>query len=633
MCHQSIRLGKIVGLLLVIVLVAGCAGLRSALPAPTATSQAASIVPTQASLPCPAGSFVTSIASVQGAGHRSPLDGRTGLCLSGIITAIKSNGFYMQDPMGDGKDATSEGIFVEVRSAFQVSKGDQVLVWNANVKEYNPAGVGENSLTITNLRLGNYQVLSSGNALPAPIVLGRGGRAIPSTIIENDVNGYAGRNGIFDPLEDGLDFYESLEGMLVQVNDALAISPTASFKEVAILADGGQDAGLLSDRNILLATEADFNPERIFIDDAFVNIPNILPGARFTKPIVGIMDYSFGNFKLEPTGKLQFMQGKPVINEVRAPEESELSIATYNVENLDAITYPDRLTTLAKDIVWYLHSPDILVLQEIQDNDGELDSRIVSASQTMDKLIAAVQKQGGPTYTPISIDPLRNADGGVQGGNIRVVILYRSDAGLQLANAPEGNATDPNQVLNKQGKAVLSLNPGRVAPGNSAFQSSRKPLAAQFSYKGESLFIIANHLNSKGEDGPLFGEIQPPPLASEAQRVAQARVINAFVADILAIEPSARVVVLGDLNDYPWSKPIQTLSGNELQNAMEQIPGSDRYTYIHEGNGQVLDHILVSNRLAKELTLVAPIHLNTENLPSGRLSDHDPVVAYFLTGK
>ena len=62
--------------------------------------------------------------------------------------------------------------------------------------------------------------------------------------------------------------------------------------------------------------------------------------------------------------------------------------------------------------------------------------------------------------------------------------------------------------------------------------------------------MIANHFNSKGGDQPLFGATQPPLLASEPQRIQQAQVVGAFVAEILALAPSERVVVLGDLNDF-----------------------------------------------------------------------------------
>jgi hypothetical protein len=158
---------------------------------------------------------------------------------------------------------------------------------------------------------------------------------------------------------------------------------------------------------------------------------------------------------------------------------------------------------------------------------------------------------------------------------------------------------------------------------------SRKPLAVQFRLRGESIFVVSNHLNSKGEDGPLFGDIQPPPLLSEVQRVQQAQIIHDFVAQMLAIDTEAKVIVLGDLNDFPWSLPVQTLAGQELDNLIERLPENERYTYLYEGNAEVLDHILVSQSLTGNVDNFEIVHINAEMLPVMRLSDHDPVIAVF----
>jgi predicted extracellular nuclease len=141
--------------------------------------------------------------------------------------------------------------------------------------------------------------------------------------------------------------------------------------------------------------------------------------------------------------------------------------------------------------------------------------------------------------------------------------------------------------------------------------------------------VIANHLNSKGEDGPLYGDIQPPPLLSEVQRVQQAQIIHDFVARILAIDANAKVIVLGDLNDFPWSKPVNTLAGKELENLIDRLPENERYTYLYEGNAEVLDHILVSTSLAEKAGHFDIVHINAEMLRTMRLSDHDPVITVF----
>ena len=84
-------------------------------------------------------------------------------------------------------------------------------------------------------------------------------------------------------------------------------------------------------------------------------------------------------------------------------------------------------------------------------------------------------------------------------------------------------------------RAELSFSPGRVDPTNSAFNASRKPLAGEFTFNGQKLFVIGNHFNSKGGDDPLFGRFQPPTLSSETQRNQQAQIVNNFVDSILAL--------------------------------------------------------------------------------------------------
>jgi hypothetical protein len=568
------------------------------------------------------------ISEIQGAQHRSPLENQNVTNVYGIVTAITGSGFYLQDPQPDLDERTSEAIFVSTHQIGTVSVGDEVLITSGVVKEFNPAGVGNNSLTTTQIQTAAISILSNENTLPEPIILGEGGRAIPNQVITNDVNGYAGKSSLFDPQEDGLDFYESLEGMRVQVNHALAISPTSKYREVVVVADNGRDATELSSRGVLVLRPDDVNPERILVDDAFINIPDIQVGAQFTQPIIGIISYDFGNFRLLATEKLNFSQGNPIREAITfSLEENQLTVATYNVENLDIYTYPERLEQLAEDIVLVLGSPDILALQEVLDDDGTLDSMVTSSAATLAALAEAIRQTGGPQYAWLSIDPQRNADGGVVGGNIRNVLLYRQDRGVKPTSAPAGDAFTAVEVLVRHGEPQLSINPGRISPNSFAFTQSRKPLAAQFSFHGEIIFVIANHLNSKGEDGTLYGDIQPPPLLSEVQRIQQAQIIHDFVAQLLAIDVDAKVIVLGDLNDFPWSAPVQILAGKELENLIERLPKNERYTYLYQGNAEVLDHILVSSSLKEKISFFDIIHINAEMLPAMRLSDHDPVIA------
>jgi len=138
------------------------------------------------------------------------------------------------------------------------------------------------------------------------------------------------------------------------------------------------------------------------------------------------------------------------------------------------------------------------------------------------------------------------------------------------------------------------------------------------------LFVIANHFNSKGGDDPLYGRFQPPTLSSQIQRNQQAQVVNDFVDSILALDSNARVIVLGDLNDFYFSAPLTTLKGSVLHALIETLPESERYTYVFEGNSQDLDHILLSDGLFLGVFEYDVVHVNSEF--ANQVSDHDPQI-------
>ena len=580
-----------------------------------------------------------AIHDIQAAAHLSPYRGMTVADVPGIVTAVASRGFYMQTPDADvdDDDATSEGIYVYTRQTPTVQVGDLVLV-SGLVSEYYPyPGANDSAnLSTTEITLDTVTVVAQQQPLPQPIVIGLTGRMPPTTIIEDDADGSVNYSGVFDPDEDGLDFYESLEGMRVQVNNALVLGPTSRYGEIPVIGDGGQWGGVFSQRGALVVRPDDANPERLLIDDTLVkDEPKVSLGARFDGAVIGVMDYTYGNFKLFNTQPLPDVIPSPLQEETAAPAEHSgvLSIATMNVENLDPGDSDAKFQGLARDIVQHLLAPDIISLSEIQDNDGKEDDGVVDASETYARLIAAIQAAGGPLYAYRDIAPLNDEDGGQPGGNIRVGFLFRPDR-VHFVDRAGGDAITPVRVISGELGPELSMSPGRVEPQHVAWEHSRKPLAGEFTFNGHTLFVIANHFCSKGGDDPLFGRYQPPKAPSADQRLLQARVVQGFVADILQIDPYADVVVLGDFNDFWFSDAVRALEANGLlTNLVERLPEEERYTYLYQGNGQAIDHILVSTDLLDRNPQVDIVHANAGfvSLPE-RATDHDPVLARFDFG-
>ena len=173
--------------------------------------------------------------------------------------------------------------------------------------------------------------------------------------------------------------------------------------------------------------------------------------------------------------------------------------------------------------------------------------------------------------------------------------------------------------------AALKYSPGRIDPTNDAFTNSRKPLAAEFLYRGRTVFAIANHFNSKGGDDPLGGRLQPPVESSTVQRHKQANVLAGFVEDILDADPRAAVAVMGDFNDFQFSETLEILEDAGLVNLMETLPANEQYSYVFDGNSQVLDQILVSDELMTPGPEYDSVHVNAEF--TDQASDHDPQIA------
>ena len=591
---------------------------------------------------------LTQIAQVQGATHVSPLAG-TAVRVEGVVIAERLSNVWLQDPTPDGNLATSEGILVFGSAvANAVAVGDLVHV-TGTVIEFrpgcppgcDPATPAFDNLSITEIGSPGLGVTNLGPAAaPAATVIGIGGRRPPRLVIDNDATGSVETSGVFDPAQDGIDFYESLESMLVRVNDAVTVGPTSNFREIWVVGDNGLNAIQRTSRGGVRVRDVDpdtlgdyrngdFNPERIQLDDVMASTPDVHVGDRFPAAIVGVLSYDFANFEVLPLTSPVAVSGGLQRETTEAPGPDELSVATFNVENLDPADAP-TIPRLARIIVQNLRSPDLIGIEEMQDDNGAVNDGTTAANLSWQALIDAIAAGGGPTYDFRQIDPQDNADGGQPGGNIRVGFLFRTDRGLAFVDRPGGDATTPTGVSSQNGRAHLTLSPGRVDPGNAAWTATRKPLAGEFTWRGQTFFAIVNHFSSKGGDDPLFGRHQPPVRSTEIARHQQAASVNDFVRQILAVERRANVIVLGDINDFEFSETTSILAGDELTSLMRRLPPPERYSYVFEGNSQVLDQILASQGALRRLRGYDVVHVNAEFFDQA--SDHEPSVAHFDLG-
>ncbi|MFD9502159.1 endonuclease/exonuclease/phosphatase family protein [Streptomyces sp. NPDC060035] len=568
------------------------------------------------------------VHDIQGTTRVSPLVGQSVTGVPGTVTGVRtsgSRGFWIQDTAPDADARTSEGLFVYTGSAAPaVAVGDSVLV-SGKVAEYYPSSTTQ---SLTQLTAPKTTVLSSGNALPAAVVLDAD--SVPDAYVPTAGGGSIDALAL-DPAAYALDLYESVEGARVTIADTRVTGATTAYDEVWVTVKPRENRTRRG--GTLYASYTDQNTGRIKVMslNAAQPVPVADVGDELSGSTTGVIDYaSFGGYNLQAT-ELGTLTDNGLRREVtRKQKRGELAVATYNVENLDALDEQAKFDTLAEGVAVSLSSPDIVSLEEIQDDNGAVNDGTVGSDATLKRFTDAIVAAGGPQYAWRYVAPEDGKDGGEPGGNIRNVFLFNPER-VDFVDREGGDATTAVTAVKTKKGATLSVSPGRINPTSAAWDDSRKPLVGEFRFRGRPVFVIGNHFASKGGDQPLHGRYQEPVRSSETKRVQQAAEVNTFVRSLLKADGSARVITLGDLNDFAFSPTMDALtSGKVLKPLITTLPRSEQYSYVYDGNSQTLDHILTSPAIRRFDYDV--VHINAEF--ADQASDHDPqIVRVDVNGK
>ncbi len=602
-----------------------------------------------------------NIHTIQGISFLSPFRGDQ-VQTQGIVTAIARienypGGYeaYIQSQYPDSDDRTSEGLKLYFDENPSLSIGQLVSVAGTVYEEQDN---GTNTLTATSLRdITFLKVLASDLSLPDPIVLGVDGKIIPSkqhSSYRGDLNFKPSLN-----LKDGLDFWESLEGMRVQISNPRVVGfrgGKEGFDDdkrhiTLFLSPENGRKNFTSAGGVMATPDLElFNPDIMTLssgdltvgvsEKTVYNIGDIIEGSiegimTFTKNLFGESEFLFqlpqassaiASFESSRSARtIKPLEERPIF--LAEKSERKLSIAAYNIKNLSAINGDEkRLEETARMINVNLKCPDILGLVEIQDFNGEDFSGNSQAKQTIDKLIEFIPKEGSCSdvdYRAVNIDPLSHREGGVPGANIRVALIYNQNR----LDFTQNRAPTPLTETLLEANGDLNFNPGRVFPNDEAFANSRKSIVAQFKFKGEDVFVIVNHFNSKLGDTSHFSAVQPIHRDSEIRRAKMAQAVNRFTSLIERRNPKSHIAVIGDFNAYLNEVPMSFLENDVLYNLMRTIPENRRYTTNHNGNSQSLDYIFVNKNFKNRLDQFDVIQVNSDFM--GRLSDHDPIISTF----
>ena len=566
---------------------------------------------------------VKNIGEVQGESHQSPLVGKEVVINNVVVTKTDKSGFYVQDKVSDNNPRTSDAIYVaSTDPKNKVESGDllkvQGTVKEGYMEEYSvkpgqtfkkPAG----SLTVT--QIVNATITKLGKAdLPKALNISE---KMPKDVVDNTPTKY-------NPETEALDYWESLEGMLVEVTKPKVTGPQYKGDIYVLPGDyKGQKLNNIGGVNLRPGVQ---NTEvlPVIVGNDFVAKAK----DYFNENISGVVTYRNKTYKIYPNSVPKLQDGglKREVSKIY-PAEDKLTIASYNIENFSANnnghdeTPEEKVDKIANSFIKEVHSPDIITLIEVQDNNGGVNDGTVDGVKSGEKLAQRIKSLGGPDYKYTEIAPVDGKDGGKPGANIRVAYLYNPKR-VTLIGKEKGGSEEAARFVNGH----LEKNPARIDPTSVHFEKVRKSLAAEFEFKGERIVVIANHLKSKLGDDAIYGSNQPSVENTKAKRIEEAKILNAFIKEGLRQNPNLKFVLTGDFNDFEFSDSVKTIVGNELVNLMAEHEQGDRYSYFYRGSNQSLDNILISKNI-KDKVVFSPVHINASFMEEhGRASDHDPVV-------
>ncbi len=625
--------------------------------------------------PAPDIGFQT-IPKIQGTSHTSPVYGKT-VTTQGVVIAFGSADWYpfgqdvyIQTKQSDNDDRTSEGLHVYLTSNnANFDLGDEIEVTGVVYEDVRRNGMGQTSLRDVT----HYKIISDPflpreeklKNLPAPVILGEAGRKVPTERIST-YGGNLMRKAALN-LEDGIDFWESLEGMRVELvnpkilgfrggkEDLIEISDRF-YLNLYVVSENSYSKKNSTYRNGLMIDffANDFNPEiTVITTNHLSNNEGLVPKDKTAPEFIfnvgdviegrvqGVMTYQknvFGGGEYAivlPQAQEAFVKRPhrrefiPLlergVTSFTDDKADEVTVATFNLENL-AGHQLDRIKVFSEALAYNLNCPDVINLVEIQDNNGISFREDQDATETLKKFRGMLQSMClHRDYQFVNIDPFLNDEGGQPGGNIRTSLMYNAKK-LGYEFRSDGSIGTQATV---QKNGILSSNPGRIFPNHQAFRNSRRSVVTELillSKPSEKLYIIGNHLNSKLGDIDFWGVNQPARARSDFRRAEMAAKISDFIRWLEQENPKAHIVVLGDFNALPEEGSLALLSSQErrLKNMIFTLPEDQRYTTNFNGNSQPLDYIFVNNAIFDKCAQLEILHINSDFM--GRLSDHDPVL-------
>jgi predicted extracellular nuclease len=589
-----------------------------------------------------------AIHHIQGSTGKSAFLGST-LTLNGIVTARTSDGFFIQLPDGeaDADPNTSEGIFVSAAGAppALATLGNRISV-TGEIFEYQSYSDPPRVPTDTQIIMtGGSSVISTGNALPAPVVL---------TAADTD-------GAILENLE-------RYEGMRVSVGSLTVAAPTGGtvnettatattdgdfFGVIAGLPRPFREPGIPITLGVLqndwpqLIPRFDINPERLRVDsDGQTGIPpiEVISGAVITN-MTGVVSQVRMGYAILPDSA-PVVSGNTPAQSIDPPGENTLSLASLDLQRFydDTVDHPGspeivltpaafsgRLKKASMAIRTIMRYPDVIGVQEVEN------------LATLEAIATRVNSDSAAAGDP---DP----------GYIAYLTEGNDSEGLDVGVLVKSARVDPVEVA-QFGADATFINPNT---GTAEILFERPPLLLRATVPDSvsnsfPFTVIVNHLT--GMDEFLGGF---PPFRHRAQRRAQAEYMAGFLQSRQGAAPAERIIALGNFQAYQFNDGVVdvmgTLRGNptpsthvllastdlvdpDLLDIVDLLAAGQRYTHIFRGSAEMLDHILYTGNVAyrapqAEVARIGadyPETYRNDDTRPERVTDHDAPVLRIST--
>jgi hypothetical protein len=550
----------------------------------------------------------------------------------GYVSGTK-NGFYIQALAGDGDPNTSDGLFVYYYGEDLVV-GDHVRV-RGTATEYNDQ-----------TQMGSVSevwLCESGVILPEPAEF-----SLPAAY-EMD--------------------FERYEGMLVTIPQDMVIAEYYNFDrygEIVLTTERYMTYTALyePDPAGFAASEQEYFLNSITLDDGRTSqnpdpaihpngveftLENSFRGGDLVTNVTGILDYSYGLYRIQPTRGADYT---PVNPRTEAPDldyqSGDLKVASFNVLNYfttidtgnDICGPSEDMECRGADTTLEFDRQKAKIVAAMTEIDadvfGLMEIENDRASQTPDYAVADLVAglnaiAGAGTYDYI-------ATGAIGTDAIKVALLYKPSKVTPVGEYQVLDSTVDERFIDTRNRPTLAQ----------VFEDN---------LTGETLIVAVNHLKSKGSPCEDIGD---PDLGDGAgncnlTRLAAAEAMVDWLADETYFPSTENVLIIGDLNAYDKEDPIDAIkegsddildTDDDYLDMIHEFLGEEAYSYVFDGHIGYLDYALANESLADNIVDTTIWHINADepdiidydmsfkqdaqDAPYApdpyRSSDHDPVI-------